>query len=189
MEDDALILEPTQLDALSRSLERGLGASAAPRGIDAALSQAAVCALSEFPERAVFDGTEMLACVRLPLRGSLDGVGILALDPHGVMHLVGRRQEAPDPGLVPRYLELARGLISGLTASLGAAIGRGPELGPPELVEGPLVRCVLGTHAPPDTVVVSCGLRLTYRSTSLASVVYLLLGAKPTGCLVEALST
>lgn len=136
----------------------------------------------------MFDGTEMLACARLPLRGSLEGAGILALDPHGVMHLVGSRQESPDPGLVPRYLDLASQLLTDLTASLGSAIGSGPELGPPELVEGSLVSCVLGTHAPPDTVVVSGRLRLTYRSTSVASIAYLLLGAKPTGCLVETLS-
>ncbi len=188
MEDDALILEPAQLAALTRCLQHGLGSATTSLGIDTVSSQAAVCGLAEFPEHAVFDGSEMLACVRLPLRGALEGVGILALDPHGVMHLVGRRQEEPDPGLIPRYLTLAGEMLGGLAGSLGSVLGGAAGLGAPELVEGPLVPCVLGTHAPPDTVVVSCRLGLAHRSTSVAALVYLLVGAKPTGRLVEALS-
>jgi hypothetical protein len=159
-----------------------------PGGIEAALSQSSVCTLSEFPDHAVFDGSEILACVRLPLRGSLPGVGVLALDPHGVMHLVGRRQEAPDPGLVPRYLELGRGLVQGLAASFARILGGEPEAGVPELVEGSVVRCILGTHASPDTVVFSCGIRLALGGTSHSGVGYLMLDPKLAGRLIGALS-
>ncbi len=159
-----------------------------PRGIHVVLSDSAVCTLSEFPDHAVFDGSEMLACVRLPLRGSLRGVGVLSLDPHAVMHVVGRRQEAPDPGLVPRYLELGRGLVQGLATSLAQGLGGAPQVGAPELVEGPLVPCILGTHALPDTVVVSCGIRLTFEGTSRSGVIYLLFDHKLVACLIEALS-
>jgi hypothetical protein len=159
-----------------------------PRGIHAALSHSSVCTLSEFPEHAVFDGSEMLSCVRLPLRGGLAGVGVLALDPHGVMHLVGRRQEAPDPGLVPRYLELGRGLVHGLATSFAQVLDSEPEVGVPELVEGPLVPCILGTHALPHTVVVSCGIRLALGGTSHSGVTYLLLDPKLAGRLIGSLS-
>jgi hypothetical protein len=159
-----------------------------PRGIHAEVSHSNVCTLSEFPDHAVFDGSEMLACVRLPLRGGLPGVGVLALDPHGVMHLVGRRQGAPDPGLVPRYLELGRGLVHGLVAPFAQALGTQPEAGVPELVEGPLVPCILGTHALPDTVVVSCGIRLDLGGTSHSGVTYLLLAPKVVRRLIGALS-
>ena len=158
-----------------------------PRGIRAALFHSSVCTLSEFPEHAVFDGSEMLACVRLPLRGGLAGVGVLALDPHGVMHLVGRRQEAPDPGLVPRYLELGRGLVEGLATSFAQVLDSEPEVGVPELVEGPLVRCILGTHALPNTVVVSCGIRLALGGTSHSGVTYLLFDPKLAGRLIGTL--
>ena len=187
MEGDVLTLEPLQLASLTRALEVGASVASTPGGIHAALSHSNVCTLSEFPDQAVFDGSEMLACVRLPLRGSLSGVGILALDPHGVMHLVGRRQEAPDPGLVPRYLELGRGLVQGLVTSFARALGSEPEVGVPELVEGPLVPCLLGTHALPDTVVVSCGIRLALGGTSHAGVAYLLLDPKLAGRLIGAL--
>jgi hypothetical protein len=158
--------------------------AATPTGIHAALSHTSVCTLSEFPDQAVFDDSEMLACVRLPLRGSLTGVGVLALDPHDVMHLVGRRQEAPDPGLVPRYLELGRGLVQGLATSFAQALGSEPEIGVPELVEGPLVPCILGTHASPDTVVLSCGIRLALGGASHSGVAYLLLDPKLAGRLI-----
>jgi hypothetical protein len=159
-----------------------------PRGIQAALSHSSVCTLSEFPDHAVFDGSEMLACVRLPLRGGFPGVGVLALDPHGVMHLVGRRQDAPDPGLVPRYLELGRGLVQGLVTSFARTLGSEPEAGVPELVEGPVVRCVLDTHASPDTVVFSCGIRLVLGGTSHSGVGYLLVDPKLAGRLIGSLS-
>ena len=158
-----------------------------PRGIHAALSHSNVCTLSEFPDHAVFDGSEMLACVRLPLRGGLSGVGVLALDPHGVMDLVGRRQGAPDPGLVPRYLELGRGLVHGLAASFAQGTGIQPVAGVPELVEGPLVSCILGTHALPDTVVVSCGIRLALGGMSHSGAIYLLLDPKLAGLAIGAL--
>jgi hypothetical protein len=187
LEGDALILESAQLSALTRTLEAGASVAASPRGIEAALSQSAVCTLSEFPEHAVFDGSDMLACVRLPLRGSLRGVGIFALDPHGVMHLVGRRQAAPDPGLVPRYLSLGSGLVQGLATSLARPLGAEPEIGAPELVEGSLVHCILGTHALPGTAVVSGRMRLTFAGTSLSGVVYLLLDPKLAARLIGSL--
>lgn len=182
------MLENSQLAALTRTLEAGARAAPRPRGVHAALDRSAVCRLSEFPEHAVFDGSDMLACVRLPLGGSLRGTGILALDPHCVMHLVGRRSDAPDPGLVSRYREFGRGLVLGLTGPLARALGAEPEVGRPELVEGPLVPCILGTHAMPDTLVLSCAVRFTVAATSLRGVACLLLDPKLAARLLDALT-
>ncbi|MEN8182292.1 MAG: hypothetical protein ABFS46_07120 [Myxococcota bacterium] len=176
------------LSAMTRTLTVAVESSPPVEGVRLGIERMTVCALSEFPEHAIFDSSEMLACVRQGLRAPISGVAVLALDPHDVMRLVGRGSGAPDLSLVPRYLDLAGRLLAVLARPLARPFGREFETAAPELAEGALAPCLLATHPLPQTAVLACQIRLDLESSRLPGVAYLLLDPKLTQRVAQSLA-
>jgi hypothetical protein len=183
-----LEVTPQVLAAISRRLDAGSRRALLPGSARLLTGRVAVCALSEFPEGAVFDDSEWLACVRGAMTGPLCGVAILALDPHCVLRLAGAGLPpgTPDPGLVARYLAFGHAVLEALARPLGRALGEEPGCDAPELFEGALAPCVLSTHAPPDTVVMSVELGFEVPAARLEGTACLLLPRKLADRLVAA---
>jgi hypothetical protein len=189
-EELSVIVASHALVALSRRLGSGAPCAPLPGGARLSAGRVAACTLAEFPEGAVFDPAEWLACVRVATPRPVPGVAILALDPHCVLRLAGAGLPpgTPDPGLVARYLGFGHAALEALVAPLGRALGAEPTCGPPELFEGALVPCVLSTHAPPDTVVLSVAVAFEKGAAPVEGTACWLLPRKPAGRLLEALA-
>jgi hypothetical protein len=69
-------------------------------------------------------------------------------------------------------------LLRGMLGSVGGADGSPVEFGDPTLEETSLVATVLGTHAPPDTMVVSAEVGFASAERAFPAYLYLLLDDK-----------
>jgi hypothetical protein len=145
----------------------------------------ALCCLKDFPEQAVFCGQEMMASVLVSHRGKLLGTSVISLEPRHALTLIRSLGVEGDP------LDIFRGagaaVLQGMLGWLVAAGGSPAEWGDPILEERSLVATVLGTHAPPNTMVVSLEIRFVSAGRVFPAFLYLLLDAKVLQSALEAL--
>jgi hypothetical protein len=178
----ALIIPPSRLQTFRAVLDEAASSTAATLGRsgsfpwDLSVSRVALCCLSDFPERAVFCGGEMMASVLVRLRGPIVGTSVISLEPPHALTLIRSLGVEGDP--LETFRTAAAGVLRGMLGWIGAAGGAPAEWGDPILEERPLVATVLGTHAPPNTMVVSLGLGFASSGQAFPAHLYLLLDAK-----------
>ena len=177
-----MILSPSRLQAFRTALEGATSSTAArlreagPFPWDLSVPRAALCCLSDFPEQAVFCGEEMMASVLVGHRGDLLGTSVLSLEPRDALALIRSLEVEEEP--LQSFRRVGGDLIRGILESLGEAAGLRAEPGEPMLEERSLVATVLGTHAPPNTMVVSLEIGFLSARQALPAYLYLLLDAK-----------
>jgi hypothetical protein len=177
-----LIISPSRLQALRAAIEEAAASTAKDLRragsfpFDLCVSRAALCSLSEFPERAVFCGEEMMASVLVSYRGRPLGTSVLSLEPRHALELIRSLEAQGNP------LEVFRGagasVLRGMLGWFAAAGGSPVAFGDPILEERSLVATVLGTHAPSGTMVVSFEVGFASESRTIPAYAYLLLDAK-----------
>jgi len=177
-----LIVSPSRLHAFRIALEEAASSTAADlqeSGCfpwDLRVPRAALCCLSDFPERAVFCGEEMMASVIVSHRGRLLGTSVLSLEPRHALTLIRSLGVEGDP--LDNFRRAGAGVLRGMLGWFGAVGGPLTELGDPILEERSLVATVLGTHAPPSTMVVSLEIGFVSAGQAFPAYLYLLLDAK-----------
>jgi len=149
--------------------------------------RAAICRLADFPDGAVFPDPELRASVRVPIGGAHSATAIVSLDPEGgfewIRWLAGE-QSVQGEGALRRFCSSAGTLARHALEGLG---GGALEVGDPGLHEAPLVQTLLGTHAPPDTAVLSVEVAMASERGCLPLCFYVLMDAKILGGLTGAL--
>jgi len=177
-----LIVSPSWLQTFRTALEEAACSTAAQLREsgsfpwDLSVPRAALCCLNDFPEQAIFCGEEMMASVVVGLRGKLLGTSLFTLEPRHALTLI--RSLGVEGRPLESFRSVGAGIIRGMLASLDAAGGLPDELGDPILEESSLVATVLGTHAPPGTMVVSVEIGFVSASRAFPAFLYLLLDAK-----------
>lgn len=177
-----MIISPPRFQAFRTALEGAAFSTAASlRGSgsfpwDLVVPRAALCCLSDFPEKAVFCGEEMMASVLVSHRGKLLGTSVISLEPRHALTLIRSLGAEGDP--LDTFRREGAGVLRGILGWLGGAGQIPAELGDPILEERSLVATVLGTHAPPDTMVVSLELGFVSADQAFPAYLYLLLDAK-----------
>jgi hypothetical protein len=177
-----LIVSPSRLQAFRTALEGAAcstTASLRESGFfpwDLSASRAALCGLSDFPEKAIFCGEEMMASVLVSHRGKLPGTSVISLEPRHALTLIRSLGVEGDP--LDIYRSAGAGVLRGILGWLGGTGGTPAELGDPILEERSLVATVLGTHAPPNTMVGSLEIGFASADQAFPAYLYLLVDAK-----------
>ena len=138
--------------------------------------RAALCCLSEFPERAIFCDEEMMASVLVSHRGRLPGTSVIAFQPRHALDLIHSLGVEEKP--LDVFRKAGADVLQGMLARVGGQCGSPIEFGDPILEEQPLVATVLGTHPPPDTMVVSLEIGFVSVEQAFPAYLYLLLDVK-----------
>jgi hypothetical protein len=177
-----LTVSPSRLQAFRTALEGAASSTAANLQASGlfpwvlSVPRVALCCLKDFPEQAVFCGQEMMASVLVSHRGKLLGTSVISLEPRHALELIRSLGVEGDP--LETYRKAGAGILQGMLGWFRAADGLPAELGDPILEERSLVATILGTHAPPDTMVVSLEMRFASNGQSFPAYLYLLLDAK-----------
>jgi hypothetical protein len=175
-------ISPSRLQIFRTALEEAASSTAANLQAsdsfpwDLSVPRVALCCLKDFPEQAVFCGQEMMASVLVGHRGRLLGTSVISLEPRHALELIRSLEVEGDP--LDIFRRAGAGVLQGMLAWFRAADGLPAELGDPILEERSLVATVLGTHAPPNTMVVSLEIGFASTGQSFAAYLYLLLDAK-----------
>jgi hypothetical protein len=177
-----LIVSDFQLQMFRAAVEEAAVATASDLGRagvfpwELRVTRAALCCLSDFPERAVFCPEELMASIVLSHHGRLPGTAVLSFEPPHAFQLIRSLSLEGDP--LETFRTTIANLVQGLLTGFLTA-GEGPvAFGEPCLEENSLVATVLSTHAPPDTLVVSLELGFVSPDHALPSYLYWLLDAK-----------
>jgi len=147
----------------------------------------AICSLGDFPDGAVFPDPELRASVLAPIGGAHSATAVVSLDPEGALEWIrwlAGGQAVQGEEALRRFCSGAGTLAHHALQGLG---GGAVEVEAPSLHEAPLVQTLLGTHAPPDTAVLSAELALASEGGSLPLCFYVLMDAKILGALAGAL--
>jgi hypothetical protein len=177
-----LIISPSWLRAFCDAIEESASSTAATLSQsssfpwDLSVSRAALCALADFPSQAVFCDEETMASVLVSHQGRLVGTSLISLEPRHASELIRSLGENGDP--LDIFQSIVASLLRGMLGSLGAASGSEVTFGNPSVEETSLVATVLGTHAPPGTVVVSVEIGFESARSAFPAYLYLLLDAK-----------
>jgi len=154
---------------------------------DLRVSRAVLCHLSDFPEQAVFCDEEMMASVLLSHHGELLGTSVISLQPRYALELINSLGVEGNP--LDRFRKAGASVLRGILGWFGASGGPSIEFGDPAVEERSLVATVLGTHAPPDTVVISVEAGFVSAEKAFPAYLYLLVDGKvfqsALGCLGE----
>jgi hypothetical protein len=188
-----LIISPARLQAFRNAVEEAARSTAAnlrQSGSfpwDLHVPRAALCGLGEFPEQAIFCDEEVMASVLVSHRGELLGTSVISLEPRHAVELIGSLGVEGNP--LDVFRSAGASVLEGLLGWFGAADGSPIEFGDPTLEERSLVATVLGTHASPDSMVISLELGFVSVERILPAYLYLLLDAKvfqsALGCLAS----
>ena len=138
--------------------------------------RAALCSLGEFPEQAIFCDEEMMASVLVSHHGWLLGTSEFSLEPRHALELIRSVEVEGDP--LDVFQSTGGELRLGILGRLGAEGGPSVDFGDPILEEDSLVATVLGTHPPPETMVVSLEIGFVSARQAFPAYLYLLLDAK-----------
>ena len=186
-----LIVSPSRLQAFRTALEGAALSTAAslqesgPFPWELNVPRAALCCLSDFPEKAIFCDEEMMASVLVRHRGSILGTSVISLEPQHALTLIRSLGVKGDP--LDIYRRAGAGLLRGLLGWFGGTGEAPAELGDPILEERSLVATVLGTHPPPNTMVVSLEIGFASAGRAFPAYLYLLVDAKPLQSALDAL--
>jgi hypothetical protein len=143
---------------------------------DLRVSRVALCQLGEFPEQAIFCDEEMMASVLLSHRGKLPGTSAISLEPRHALELAGSRGSEGKP--LDVFRETGARVLRGILGWFGGAREARVELGDPSVEERSLVATILGTHAPPDTMVISAEASFVSGERAFPAYLYLLVDGK-----------
>ena len=177
-----MIISPSRLQALRAAIEEAASSiaedlrRAGSFPFDLSVPRAALCSLGEFPERAVFCGDEMMASVLVSYGGRLLGTSVLSLEPRHALELIRSLEAQGNP--LDDFRRAGASLLRGMLGCFASAGGSPVAFGDPILEERSLVATVLGTHAPPSTMVVSLEVSFASASRTIPAYAYLLLDAK-----------
>jgi hypothetical protein len=188
-----LIISPARLQAFRNAIEEAASSTAAnlhQSGSfpwDLRVPRAALCRLSDFPEQAVFCGEEMMASVLIGHHGKPLGTSVISLEPRHAVELI--RSLGVEGNPLDIFRTAGARVLQGMLRWFGTGGGSPIEFGNPVLEERSLVATVLGTHAPPDTMVISLEIGFVSVEQAFPAYLYLLLDAKvfqsTLGCLAE----
>lgn len=177
-----MILPPARLQAFRDAIEDAASAAAASLSQsgafpwDLCVPRAALCCLSDFPARAVFCDEEMMASVLVSHRGRLPGTSVISLEPRHALALI--RSIGVEESPLDVFRKAGASVIQGILGRLGGECGSPLEFGGPILEERSLVATILGTHAPPETMVVSLEIGFVSAEQALPAYLYMLLDVK-----------
>jgi hypothetical protein len=143
---------------------------------DLRVPRAALCCLSDFPERAIFCDEETMASVLLSHRGRLPGTSVISFRPQHALDLIRSLEVEEDPLEV--FRRAGARVLQGMLGRVGGKCGSPIEFGDPILEEQPLVATVLGTHPPPETMVVSLEIGFVSVDEAFPAYLYMLLDVK-----------
>jgi len=127
-----------------------------------------------------------MACVLRPFRGDFSGVAILSMDPDEAFAWV--LADGPKKDIVGAFIELGGLVVEGLVAAGREIVGSSLEPGPARFREDSVTGCLVGTHAPSDTVAVGCVLKVRAGGRDLEARLHVLMEPKSMGALLQALS-
>lgn len=96
---------------------------------------------------------DVIAAVLQRFDGRLTGTGIFALEPGDALLWLQRGESDEDP--LGRFVDWGSRLLAAVIGELAEVWDANVHLREPVLEERPLMGALLGTHAPPDTVVLS----------------------------------
>lgn len=177
-----MIISPAWLQSFCSAIAEAASSTAADLNRsgsfpwDLSVSRAALCGLTDFPAQAVFCDEETMASVVVSHHGELVGTSLISLEPRHAFELIRLLGEEGSP--LDIFRTMGGALLRGTLGSLGGADGSPVEFGDPTLEETSLVATVLGTHAPPDTMVVSAEVGFASAERAFSAYLYLLLDAK-----------
>ncbi len=129
---------------------------------------------------------DIIAAVSRSYHGPISGVTLLTMEPEDALGWACADGNRSDP--VATYVELGGHVMEAVIEGAGRALGGESVLGPAKLMELSLAGCLIETHAPSDTVVVSSLLRLHAGGQVLDANLYLLLDTKHMSAILGALS-
>jgi len=133
------------------------------------------CALADVGTAGHDIGDDLVAAVMLAFRGRLAGTALLAMEPEDALawSLADGGRGTP----VETYVTLGAAVLGAVVTCAAEALGVEVELGAPRLEEDSIGACLVRTHAPSDTVVVSS--RIEVRAGGQPAVAHLLLIMEP----------
>jgi hypothetical protein len=119
------------------------------------LTEVSSSSLSELdPDRASGGlSSDVIAAVVQRFDGRLTGTGIFALEPGDALLWLQRGDSDDDP--LARFVDWGSRVLAAVIDVLAEGWDANVRLREPVLEERPLMGALLGTHAPPDTVVLS----------------------------------
>jgi len=146
------------------------------------------CALADYGAegRSVTADEEVIAGVLLSFQGPLCGASLLAMDPHDALAWSQAGGESGDP--IGTFLELGGDVLGSVIESAAEALEIRTEVGRPTLEETSLTGCLLRTHAPSDTVLTSCRLRIMAGRQAYDATLHLLMDPKRMFAMLGALA-
>lgn len=146
------------------------------------------CALAEHGAEGlrVSSDEELVAGALLAFHGPLSGASLLAMEPHDALAWSQAGGVSTDP--IVTFLELSGLVLESVIESAAEALGATTEVGQPTLQESSLTGCLLQTHAPSDTVLTSCRVRIVAGRQTYDATLHLLMDPKCMFAMLGALS-
>jgi hypothetical protein len=154
---------------------------------DADVLESHCCALgdfgsSEFP----LADDDLVAGVMMSFRGVLSGAALLVMDPEDALGWATADGNKTDP--IAAYVQLSEHLLKSVVESASDALEAEMELGPARLEESSIAGCLLRTHAPSDTVLISSRLDIEAGHQRRSARIFLMMDGKVVSTLLGALS-
>jgi len=142
--------------------------------------------LADFSTDGLVGEADRIAGVVESFRGRLEGTGLLAMDPEEALawSLADGDQSRP----VETYVELGETVLRSIADVAGESLGIEVEAGPSRLEETTVAGCLIGTHAPPDVVLLSSRLEIRVAGQWLSAELHLLMPPKVLSRLLRALA-
>ncbi|MCH2187399.1 hypothetical protein MK280_16195 [Myxococcota bacterium] len=144
------------------------------------------CPLAEFSTDGLVGDADRIAGVVKSFRGRLEGTGLVALDPEEALAWALADGDQSHP--VETYVELGETVLQSIADVAGEALGIEVEAGPPRLEETTVAGCLVGTHAPPDVVLLSSRVEVRVAGQWLSAELHLLVPPKVLSRLLRALA-
>ena len=110
-------------------------------------------ALCDFASEGLPGGDDLVAGVMRAFRGRLAGAALLSMDPEEALAWVLSDGSGERP--IETYVELGGCVMAAVAEAAGEALEEDVELGEARLEESSIAGCLLRTHAPSDTLLVS----------------------------------
>jgi len=148
--------------------------------------QTRCCALGDFGAQEIDGGADWIAGVLRAFRGRVCGTAILSMDPEDA--LAWSLADGGDGPPVEAYLDVAGRVLEAIALTAAEAIGVEVELGAARLEEDTVGGCLLRTHAPSDTVVVSSRIEVRAGGQTLPAQLLLVMEPKVVSALLGALA-
>jgi hypothetical protein len=177
-----------QLDALRARVNDNLARVAEALRADGVpeprleLRRVAAGSLGQFAECGICDEDDLIAGAMMRFGGRLSGSALFVLEPEDALDWVGGRTSEGDP--IHRFLDLSGQLMMRLVEAIAEDLRCPIEFSAASLEENSVLVALLGTHAPPDTVLLSLRLQLTTRGLDAPADLHVLMERKPLECLL-----